>query len=93
MTKHYVSWDLLKEFPAHAEALHEIERLRGLVAELLPFMVSDATQGRALGPAPVGHADDCDDCLWYESSLKWWKRISQGEFDDFEINIQSVNSD
>lgn len=69
------------------EAAAEIERLRGLIAELLPFMVNDVMNGMKMGPAPLGHVDDCQDCLWYESSLGWSKRLNQGEFDEFGIHL------
>lgn len=80
-----IPFNLLTEYPTHADAIREIERLQNLVAELLPFMVSDVLQGLKIGPAPLDHNDDCDDCIWYESSRKWAKRISEGEFDDLDV--------
>jgi len=51
----------------------EIERLRSLVDDLLPFAINDVEQG--LRVAEEGHSDQCDDCMWYKSSLEWKKRI------------------
>ena len=59
----------------------EIHRLQSLVAELLPFMANDVRQAMSMGPAPVGHVDDCEDCVWYRESLVRKQRIEDGEFD------------
>lgn len=72
------------------EAADEIERLRALVSELLPFMTIDVLSGVKLGPAPASHSDECDDCLWYEISKKWEKRIHSGEFDKYVPNLSKV---
>lgn len=63
-----------------AEAVNEIERLRTLITELIPFMVIDVRSGIQC-PPPVGHYDMCDDCEWYYESIKWQNRIDSGEFD------------
>jgi hypothetical protein len=55
------------------DAMAEIERLRNLVDDLIPFAINDVEQG--LRVAEEGHSDQCDDCMWYESSLEWKKRI------------------
>lgn len=68
-----------------ANAMLEIETLRGQVRELLPFAESDARLGVTVGPA-----DDCSfcrrdggpcpDCDWYEQSLVLLSRIEAKEF-------------
>jgi hypothetical protein len=65
------------------KAADEIERLRGLVAELLPFARADAELGASIGQHVSGHACDpqCGDCQWYEDSLLLLERIRAGEFD------------
>lgn len=63
------------------EAANEIERLRGQLAELLPFAQSDAELGASLGPHPgTADYDDCDDCQWYDASVALLARIHAGEF-------------
>jgi hypothetical protein len=61
--------------------LTDIERLRALNSELVPFMVADVRAGLELGPPPAGHTDNCDDCNWYQQSVTWQQRIDNGEFD------------
>jgi hypothetical protein len=85
MTKH-VKWKTLKEFRNLSEALREIERLRGLVAELLPYALNDAEQGILIGPPPESNeycqkcSQTCEDCIWYKESVILMKRIESGEF-------------
>jgi hypothetical protein len=63
------------------EAADEIERLRSLLAEVLPIVIRDVECGVALGEPPVGHPDDdCEDCKWYKGSLELKSRIDAGEF-------------
>lgn len=58
-----------------------VEGLRRQIAELLPFLIADVRSGLAIGPAPEGHLPDgCDDCRWYEESLRWKERLNSGEF-------------
>jgi len=62
-------------------AISEIERLRGLVGDLRPFMEGDVRMALDVVP-PVydGHdKDDCADCRWYESALVWKERMDAGE--------------
>jgi hypothetical protein len=63
------------QIPACERAADEIERLRNLVDDLLPFAINDVQQGLQVGAAEEGHSDQCDDCAWYEASLEWQKRI------------------
>lgn len=65
------------------DATDEINALRNLVTELLPFMMADVKNGLAIGPPPVGHSDNCQDCVWFEESQIWNKRILDGEFNNF----------
>ena len=58
----------------------EVMRLRAQIAELLPFAMADAQLGASLGPHPDGEYDECDDCRWYESSVKLLARIVAGGF-------------
>lgn len=64
------------------EAADEIERLRGQVAELLPFALQDAKSGASMGAAPLNHECGplCDDCQWYDESLLLLNRINSDEF-------------
>lgn len=80
---------LLLRDQAHAPALSwltqaadEIERLRCIVLELMPFMVEHVVDGVRLGPAPCDDKDGCRDCRWFDESLEWQERINSGEFDD-----------
>ena len=72
------------------DAKAEIERLRALVKELLPFMLEDVVQGMALGKPPFdpNHCDNtpykCPDCIWFLGSKKWKARIDSGEFSQYE---------
>lgn len=69
------------------EAAAEIERLRSLLSEILPYMLNDMEQGLNMGPAPEDHVEDapCPDCQWYEDATLWKKRINAGEFKGFDI--------
>lgn len=62
-------------------AADEIERLRKLVSELLPFMINDMEEGLALGYSEE-HKEDvpCPDCQWYKNSILWKQRLDSGEF-------------
>lgn len=65
----------------------EIERLKALVAELVPFMLIDVKSGLALeGYAGEHHEDECDDCKWLAQSLDWEQRIRSGEFGDVSLD-------
>lgn len=85
MTKH-VKWKTLEEFRNLPEALREIERLRGLVAELLPHALNDAVQGVSIGPPPEGndfcqHCErTCMDCEWYDQSIAFMERYDNGYY-------------
>ena len=71
-------------------AADEIERLRGLVAELLPVALNDAEQGVSVGPPPEGNefCEQCDqtcgDCEWYNSSLDFLERFRLGIFNLYD---------
>jgi len=73
-----------------SDAADEIERLRALVKELLPFMLEDVIQGVMLGEPPFdpNHCDDasdkCPDCVWFIGSTKWKARIDSGEFSQYD---------
>lgn len=64
----------------------EIDRLRAVVAELLPYALYDAEQGLYIGPPPEPneYCKDCDqtcaDCQWYLNSVKFMDRYNAGEF-------------
>lgn len=76
-------WDELQEVIA------ERDRLRRLVAELLPFMIEDVRQGVSLGELPfdTDHCDSedspCPDCEWHKDSAVWLERINAGEFSEY----------
>lgn len=69
------------------EAAEEIQNLRSLVNELLPYMLNDMTQGLAIGPSD--HCKDaqapCTDCQWYEDASLWKKRLDAGEFKGYSL--------
>lgn len=67
-------------------AADEIERLRSLISELLPYMLNDMEQGLQLGPAE-DHIEDtqCPDCQWFEDATLWKNRVNGGEFKDYNI--------
>jgi hypothetical protein len=64
------------------EAADEIERLRGQVAELLPYALQDAKSGVLCGKWPTDHGcePECGDCEWYAKSVAMLERIEAGEF-------------
>ena len=68
-------------------AAEEIQNLRSLVNELLPYMLNDMTQGLAIGPSD--HCKDvqgpCRDCQWYEDASFWKKRWDAGEFKNYSL--------
>jgi hypothetical protein len=74
------------------EAADEIERLRGLIAELLPFARADAESGAAVIHWPGGHNCEplCDDCQWHEDSLLLLERIRSGEFDPMPEDLHTA---
>jgi hypothetical protein len=57
----------------------EIKRLRGIIDELIPYLIIDVRSGITLGEPPLGHDDDCSDCDWYRESLAWKQRLKSGE--------------
>jgi len=63
------------------DAANEIERLKGLVVDLLPFMEEDVRLAlKVVPPVYDGHdKDDCVDCRWYERALVWKERMDAGE--------------
>lgn len=85
MIKH-VKWKTLKEFRSLPEALREIERLRVLVAELLPVALNDAEQGVSIGLPPEGNEfcdqcdQTCDDCTWYNQSIIFFDKYNSGYY-------------
>ena len=77
------------QLPICSEAASEIEKLRSLVSELLPFMLNDMEQGLVIGEPPFekDHCKDkdvlCPDCQWFEQSIFWKNRVDAGEFKEF----------
>lgn len=69
--------------PVCKEALVEIERLRSLVKELLPYMMLDMDQGLITGRPPEDNSHNWWHSEWYKESLAWKERIDSGEFDEF----------
>lgn len=67
----------------------EVEHLKTLVKELLPFMFEDVRQGLMLGEAPFDQShcveteEKCPDCTWFNTSVKWRERIERGEFQPY----------
>lgn len=58
----------------------EVTRLRSILEEVAPFVISDVLSGLRLGPPPSSHiTDSCDDCMWYAESLSWASRILNGD--------------
>lgn len=75
----------LKERFEH-EAADEIERLRDLVTELIPYMLQDVRSGLDLGTPPKDCCDNCcPDCNWYAESIDWKRRIQSGELGDVTL--------
>lgn len=72
-----------------SQASDEINRLRSLISELLPFMLNDMEQGLVIGEPPFekDHCKNqstlCPDCQWFEQSIFWKKRVDAGEFKDY----------
>lgn len=68
---------------------YEIEKLRSLISELLPYMLNDMEQGLHLGQPPFeqDHCKDkdilCGDCQWFEDATLWKNRVDAGEFKDY----------
>ena len=65
-------------------AADEIERLKALIAELLPFAYADANLGITVNPNDAGCEEGCEDCEWYEKSVDFVRRVENGEFDEFK---------
>lgn len=64
-------------------AADEIDRLRGLVVELRPYLESDVRSGLMCEPGLTHtHDDDCEDCAWYAESVAWKARLDAGELDE-----------
>ena len=67
----------------------QIEKLRSLISELLPYMLNDMEQGLTLGQPPFeqDHCKDkdtpCPDCQWFEDATLWKNRVDAGEFKDY----------
>ncbi len=74
-----------KIYATMTEAADEIEKLRSLIKEILPYMLNDMEQGFSLGPPSEDHIEDtqCPDCQWYEDSMIWKNRLDAGEFKDY----------
>lgn len=70
-------------------AADEIEKLRSLIKEIIPYMLNDMEQGLTLGQPPfdVDHCKDkpfpCPDCQWFEDASIWKQRLNSGEFKDY----------
>ncbi len=63
------------------DAADEIERLRGIIEELFPYLLSDVNSALEMGSPPSDHEDDgCPDCEWYKLAKAWVERINSGEF-------------
>jgi hypothetical protein len=67
--------------PDACDAADEIERLRSLLKEVIPYLLHDVACALDMGPIPEGHEDDCEDCTWYRKATEWQKRIDNGELD------------
>lgn len=67
----------------------DINYLKRLVTELLPFMLIDVKSGLRLKPKESDlkcfacRDNTCIDCQWYYQSLSWKSRIDAGEFNQF----------
>ncbi len=79
------SWSMHTGDSLFAEAADEIERLRDLVAELVPYMLQDVRWGLELGAPPEDHSDNCSDCDWYAEAMDWKRRIESGELGDVTL--------
>jgi len=52
------------------------------LTEIYPYFESWVLDGVRLGLPPEDHpADGCEDCVWFEESVKNKARIDSGEFD------------
>ena len=67
------------------EAADQIERLRDLGAELIPYMLQDVRLGLELGTPPEECCEDCSDCDWYAEAMFWKRRIESGELGDLTL--------
>lgn len=67
--------------PEIEKLLDEINRLQTLITEIFPVFALDVYYGVKQGTPPLDHIEDtpCDDCKWYEESVVWEKRITNGE--------------
>ena len=77
MRTHYTGCDKFHPACAMARAVDEIERLRGLVADLLPFAQADAELGATLTLCPDGSPRTR---RWRKESVALLARIDKGEF-------------
>lgn len=70
-------------------AAFEIERLRSLLSELIPYLLIDVKSGLALEGAIDRNHDDheyCMDCQWLDESLEWKRRIESGELGNVSLD-------
>lgn len=65
-------------------AADEIERLKALITELLPFAYADAKLGITVNPDGADCEEGCEDCEWYEKSVDFVRRVENGEFNEFK---------
>jgi hypothetical protein len=56
------------------------DRLRAIVAELVPYLEAEVTHALALGAPPEDHDDACGDCDWYRWGVEMRRRLDDGEF-------------
>lgn len=74
--------------PKIDELQNEINRLQALIDEMFPVFALDVYYGVKQGTPPLDHIEDkpCDDCIWYEQSVVWEKRINNGELGEKALN-------
>ena len=60
----------------------EIEEIKQLATEMVPFIIDFIHFGERIGPPPPGeHDDDCDDCRMYAAAQVWKWRFESGEIE------------
>jgi hypothetical protein len=73
--------EYLREAGLLRDAAKEIEHLRRLVGEILPYLCEDVESGLWLKTDITSHIqDDCEDCLWGAESKSWEERLKSDEF-------------
>lgn len=63
----------------------EVEHLRKLVAEIVPYLITEVKVGLSIGPFSDCPDQECEDCRWYAECCVWAERINAGELGPYRV--------